>query len=175
MKRITKWLVCALCLPASVTMAQTDYTGEPLFKDMETSFDAFGTVSVGQYTIEHISGDRIDDNGRLGWGLGLNQFFTRNFGIGADAYSESAAHSFVDSASGNLIVRFPFESAHLAPYVYGGGGRQFDPNELWFGQAGAGLDVRFTPHVGIFVDGRYAFREDAKDLGLFRLGLRLIF
>jgi hypothetical protein len=178
MKRITRWMVCTLCLPAAVATAQyreDSYAGEPLFKAHETSFDVFGTVSVGQWTIENVSGDRIRDNGRLGMGLGLNHFFTENIGVGADAYTESAGHSFVDSASGNMIFRFPFEKARVAPYVYGGGGRLFDPDELWIGQVGGGIDVRFTPRIGMFLDGRYVFTENAPDIGLFRLGLRLVF
>jgi hypothetical protein len=65
----------------------------------------------------------VVNDGRLGAGVGLNHFFTRYFGIGGDAYTENTGHRFVDNASGKFIGRFPIESIHLAPYVYGGGRR----------------------------------------------------
>jgi hypothetical protein len=177
MKRIKLWATCAVCLPAAMAIAdQATYQVGDFFRANEGSLDLFGSASLGQYTLEHLSGDRIKDNGRLGWGLGGNYFFTKNIGIGGDAYSENTGHSFFDSASGNVIIRFPFEGAHVAPYIFGGGGYQFDPAGISFGQAGAGVDIRFTPHVGMFVDGRYEFlSKNAPDIGLFRLGVRFAF
>ncbi len=168
-------LASALALAAIPAMAQDGTSEESLFKAHETSLDLFGSVSVGQETVNNISKDRVRDNGRIGGGIGLNHFFSRHVGIGADAYTENSAHSFVDSASANLIVRIPIDSIHLAPYAYGGGGYEFDSRELWFGQAGAGLELRFTKEVGIFADARYVFTDSAKDLGVGRVGLRLSF
>lgn len=175
------WIAGAVCVPALMAIAQDHssrfetYDHSLLFQEHEWSLDLFGSVSLGQETIQNISGDRVRDNGRLGAGLGLNYFFTRHLGFGADAYTEDTRRSFVDNTSGSLIVRFPFDSARLAPYIYGGGGRQFDPTERWFGQVGAGLEIRFTHQVGMFVDARFAFMDEAKDVGLGRVGLRLIF
>jgi outer membrane protein W len=171
--------VVAVILAASVPVLaeHSDYhrTGD-LFRAHEFSVDLFGSLSVGQETIDDISGNRVKDDGRLGAGAGVNYFFTRNIGIGADAYSENTHDEFVDKASANLIIRFPFETAQLAPYVFGGGGRQFDPNEISFGQIGAGLEVRVNPRWAIFTDVRYMFMEKgADDIGLGRLGLRLAF
>ena len=42
----------------------------------------------------------------------------------------------------------PLGNCGLSPYVLGGGGRQFDPTELWFAQFGAGLEYRFCRNVG---------------------------
>ena len=53
--------------------------------------------------------------------------------------------------------------------------RQFDPSELWFGDAGAGIEFRFTPQVGVFADGRYVFTESSPNYGLFRAGVRFAF
>jgi hypothetical protein len=74
-----------------------------------------------------------------------------------------------------LIARFPIGESGFAPYVFGGGGRQFDPIELWFGQVGGGLEFRFTPNVGLFTDVRYVLTDGAEDHGLARLGVRLVF
>jgi hypothetical protein len=170
--------LAASCLPVLAQNNDPQITSPPsdlLFRAHETSLDLFGSVSVGQETINNISSDRIEDNGRLGAGLGLNHFFTRHVGFGADAYTENAGHSFVDNTSGNLIVRFPFESIHLAPYVYGGAGYQFDPSGLWFGQAGGGLEFRFSKQVGLLADARYVFTDGTQNFGVARLGLRLAF
>lgn len=175
MKSIKVWVTCAILLPTAVAMADEVYGDDVLFRPHEGSFDIFGTASVGQYTLENISGERIHDDARLGLGIGGNYFFSRHVGIGGDVYSENPNHHFIDNTSGSLIIRFPFDRAHLAPYVFGGGGYQFDPDEEWLGHAGAGLDVRFNRNVGMFVDGRYVFLNDSPDLGLFRVGLRLVF
>ncbi len=175
MKQMKFWVTGVLCMAVTAATAQSNIREDSIFRANETSLDLFGSVSVGQETINHISGNRVVDDGRLGAGVGLNYFFTRYFGMGGDAYTENTGHRFVDNASGNLIGRFPIESIHLAPYVYGGGGRQFDPSKVWFGQAGGGLEFRFSPHVGLFADARYVFTDGTKNFGLGRLGLRLSF
>lgn len=146
-----------------------------LFHANELTLDLFGTASVNQETLNHISGERVHHNGRLGLGAGLTYYATRYLGVGGDAYSENPEHSFVDNASGNLYLRLPMDQVHLAPYIYGGGGHQFDPNDKWFGQAGAGLDIRVTRQWGFYVDGRYVMPEDVSNFGVFRAGIRLVF
>jgi hypothetical protein len=180
-------VISALALAVSPVRAAHDQLDSPpnqnpqgdsvdlLFHPNEFTLDLFGSVSIGQETIDNISGDRIEDDGRLGLGLGANYFFHRLLGIGADAYTENAGHSFVDNTSGNLIFRLPFDRIHLAPYAYGGGGYQFDPSGLWFAQAGAGLEVRFSKVCGIFTDARYVFTDGTQNFGVGRLGLRLGF
>jgi len=145
------------------------------YRAMETSLDIFGTGSIDQETINHLNGFRYKQDVELGAGVGVNHFITRNFGLGAEAYSESTSRHFIDNASGNLILRFPIGETGLAPYAYVGGGREFDPIELWFGQVGAGLEFRFTPKWGTFADARYVITDGAKDHGLVRVGLRLVF
>lgn len=173
------WLAGLFALPCLPVFAQ-DRPQAPdssawWFRANEASLDLFGSVSVGQETIDNISRERVKDDGRLGAGVGGNYFFTRHLGLGADAYTENTQHSFVDNTSGNLIVRFPFESVRLAPYVYGGAGYQFDPSGLWFGQAGGGLEFRFSKQVGLFTDARYVFTDGTENFGVARLGLRFLF
>ncbi|HLX97000.1 MAG TPA: hypothetical protein VKU37_14765 [Verrucomicrobiae bacterium] len=141
----------------------------------ELSIDGFGSASIGKYTIDHLSGARVRHNTRLGAGLGLNYFITRNIGIGADAYSENTTGVFVDNASGNLILRIPLGQCGLAPYVFGGGGRNFDALKTWFAQAGVGMEYRFTRNVGVFVDARGVLPDEAKYYGVGRLGVRFAF
>jgi hypothetical protein len=151
----------------------TDNTG--IYRASETSLDVFGTGSIKQETINHSSGFRYREDVELGAGVGLNHFFTRNFGLGAEAYAEDTERHFVDKASANLIARFPLGESGFAPYGYLGGGRQFDPIELSFGQVGGGLEFRFNAKWGTFADARYVLTDGAKDHGLVRLGVRLVF
>jgi hypothetical protein len=165
----------------TTTTAQQSTTSDSAFHDTafyradELSLDAFGSGSIGQQTINHISGNRIQKNGRAGAGAGANYFFTRYIGIGGDAYSENTAHNFVDSASGNLIGRIPIGNTGVAPYAFGGGGHQFDEIEQNFAQAGGGIEFRFAEHMGFFVDARYVFAAKTQNYGVGRAGLRLSF
>jgi hypothetical protein len=176
------WLAAVVALPCLPVMAQDPPTSNPptynssseiMFGADETSLDLFGSLSVGQEVINHLSRERVVDDGRLGAGLGVNHFFGRFVGLGADAYTENTQHSFVDNTSGSLILRIPFDAAHLAPYAFGGGGYQFDPTGVGFGHLGGGLDVRFARHVGLFVDARYVITDGTKNFGLGRFGIRI--
>jgi hypothetical protein len=141
----------------------------------EVLFDVFGTGTVGEKTLRSPSVNRIERNGRLGMGAGVSYFFHRNIGISGYAYSESTHNHFVDNVGGDLIGRFPIGNSGVAPYIFGGGGRQFDPVIQWTWDAGGGIEWRFAPHVGVFVDARYVWADDTKDYGLGRLGLRFGF
>ena len=43
------------------------------------------------------------------------------------------------------------------------------------GQAGGGLDFRFSKKLGLFVDARYVFTDETQNFGVGRLGLRFGF
>jgi hypothetical protein len=154
----------------TVSNNQGDY-----YRSGELSVDAFGTASIGEYTINHLSNARVRHNAQLGVGAGINYFITRNIGIGADAYSENTTGAFIDSASASLILRLPLGQSGFAPYAFGGGGRQFDMAEAWFAQAGAGMEYRFTPNVGVFIDARGVVPKETRYYGVARFGVRLAF
>ena len=145
------------------------------YRPHELSVDAFATGSIGKYTINHLSGTRIREHGELGAGLGMNYFFSSNIGVGADVYSENNTGALIDSASVNLILRLPLGQSGFAPYVMGGGGRQFERIDPWFAQFGAGMEYRFTPHLGVFLDARIVLPEETKYYGVARLGFRFAF
>jgi hypothetical protein len=151
------------------------YDQDDRYRANELSLDAFGTASLGKYSIKHFSGSRARHDSRLGAGAGLSYFITRNLGIGAEAYSENTSGAFIDSLSANLILRLPLGQSGFAPYAFGGGGYQFDMAEVWFGQVGAGMEYRFTPNVGVFVDARWVVPEETKYFGVARLGMRFAF
>ncbi len=145
------------------------------YRAHELSMDIFGSASLGKYSLDHFSNARVRQNTRLGAGVGLNYFFTRNFGIGGDLYSEDTSGAFIDSASANMILRLPLGHSGFSPYAFGGGGYQFDLAKVWFAQVGAGIEYRFTKHVGAFLDGRWVFPDKTKYYGVARLGLRYAF
>ncbi len=161
-----------LC-PAVVAQGYSDQS--ELYGATETSLDLFGSAAVGQQTLDHITGLKLNRDFRLGAGAGLNYFFTRNLGVAADAYTENIAHSFIDSASMNFIGRLPLGHSGFSPYLYGGFGRQFDASEVWFGQAGAGIEYRFSHQFGVFLDARYVIPDGTANYGLGRLGFRCRF
>jgi hypothetical protein len=151
------------------------YDRGDFYRAGELSVDGFGSASLGQYTMEHLSKERVRHNIRLGAGAGVNYFITRNIGIGADAYAENTTGTFIDSATASLILRLPLGRSGFAPYAFGGGGRHFDTVKTWFGQAGAGMEYRFTPHLGVFIDARGAVPKETKCYGVARLGMRFTF
>lgn len=172
---VTGGTVLVLAATSALGADNRGYTSGELYRESELSVDAFGTASLGRYTLDHLSGSRIRHNTRLGAGVGLNYFFTQMIGVGADVYSESTSGAFIDSASANLILRFPLGSSGFAPYAFGGGGHQFDGAEAWFAQVGGGLEYRFTPQVGVFFDARWVIPDETKYYGVARLGLRFAF
>lgn len=145
------------------------------YKANELSFDIFGTGTVGKDTLRNPSSKRIERDGQLGAGIGMQYFFTRHFGISADAFTESTSENWVDNVNANFIARLPLGQSGVAPYVLVGGGRQFDPLAQWQGNAGGGIEWRFAPHTGVFADARYVWADETKDYGLGRVGLRFGF
>ena len=145
-----------------------------LYHANELSLDVYGTGSVSRQTLNQFTWDRIHHDGSLGVGVGANYFLTRRFGIGADAYSESPAHSFIDSASGNLIARLPLGPSGIAPYGFGGGGYEFEADHSFL-QAGVGIEFRIVRHFSLFADARYVWGFDMADYVVGRAGLRFSF
>jgi hypothetical protein len=168
--------VAAICvLSLAGTCLAADESDSDLYRAKEFSVDFFGTGSVGQQTINNISGARVSDDVRLGAGVGLNYFLTRHLGFGGDLYSESLSGSLIDSTSVNVIGRLPIGSSGLAPYIFGGGGHQFDRIAQWFAQFGAGVEVRFHRNWGLFFDARYVIADRSDNYGVGRVGVRMGF
>ena len=168
-------LLMMLAANTALAADKTSHSEGDLYRASEMSLDVFGSASLGKYTIKHLSGDRVRDNSELGAGVGMNYFITRNVGIGGDVYSENTSGTFIDSASANLILRLPLGDGGLAPYAFGGGGRQFEDIDAWFAQLGAGLEYRFSPQVGAFVDARWVLPDETKYYGVVRAGVRFAF
>src|SRR5262245_48700307 len=106
MTRIKVWMIGAACFPVAVAVAQdfsyynrntasganwrTRYDSADfdkvagVFRGDEVSIDLFGSYSLPQETMKHLSTDRIHDDGRAGAGIGVTGFFTRHLGLGVD-------------------------------------------------------------------------------------------
>ena len=108
-------LVGGTILLLAATSAWGAETAGDYYRSGELSVDAFGTGSLGEYTLDHLSNNRIRQNTKFGVGAGINYFITRNIGIGGDAYSENTTGAFIDSASANLILRLPLGQSGFAP------------------------------------------------------------
>ena len=139
------------------------YESRDKFGPNETKLDLFGT-----YATRDRSGNKGD---HWGGGLGVTWFLTEHIGVSADSYLEELRMPY--RANGSLILRLPIEAVGLAPYVFGGGGRQWEIVPQWTRHAGIGLDFRLNRHTGFFVDGRRTFPEKTDDYTLIRAGLRL--
>ena len=169
-----------LMLTATTSLWADDsmtYNQDPgdMYRASELSLGAFGMGTVGERILDHFSGNNISRHGRLGAGADLEYFFTRYIGVEAEAWSENTQHSFVDDVGGNLLFRIPIGNTGLAPYAFGGAGHSFDPVVATYGDFGAGLEFRFTHHIGVFVDGRYVIPDRLGNYGLGRAGVRVSF
>jgi hypothetical protein len=142
------------------------------FRSQEWSVDLFGTYTA-------------PENGKIndGWGGGggINYFFTKYFGLGVEggAFDGGSTADTVTYADAMLIARYPIDAwgMHLAPYVFGGGGWHWGSADIdgAIGFAGLGAEYRFTPHIGVFIDGRYVWGDSSNDYGLARVGIRYAF
>jgi hypothetical protein len=141
----------------------------------ELSLDFFGSYLAGQRGIEHLFDTNIR-HGFWGGGVGINYFFTKEIGIGGDInIPDDHFGNFINNIDGSLIARMPIANSGLAPYVFGGGGRQTEPVWQWNGHAGVGIEYRFNPVTGVFADGRYMWLDKTADEILFRAGVRFVF
>jgi hypothetical protein len=158
---------------------------EELFRANEFDVSIYGAVAVGRvdhYNTSTFLGDAGTDTTKHythnAWGGGVeaDYFFTRYFGLGVEG-DWLAGHDCISSVSGNLIGRYPFEYGTWgwAPYGFIGGGGQFDSQNAGYGQIGAGAEVRFKGHWGIFSDARWVAHDVFIDYALIRAGIRFNF
>lgn len=144
-----------------------------LYHNNEFSVDLFGVGVL--HGSDFDNGARARHNLRGGGGAGINLFFNRFVGIGGDAYAVSFHHSFVDTTTGNLILRFPIPGTGLAPYIFGGAGYQFAGIDQVVGGGGGGLELRVVHDFSFFVDARYLAAAKTDGYGVGRAGVRLVF
>ena len=138
-----------------------------------------------------------------GGGVGATYFFLRYVGVGLEGNWWNGTRPGITQATednlfakgkdipqdfkkevgsqvtANLTLRYPIEftSFGLAPYIFGGGGALFSDQSCGFSDAGAGVEFRVTPHMGIFADWRWNFMtgDNRNDVTTTRAGFRFVF
>ena len=157
--------------------------GNELFRANEFDIGVYTAVALGgidQYNNRKNSVDSafksMEHQKAWGGGVEADYFFTRYFGLGLEG-DWFAANDAISSVSANFIGRYPFEYGTWAwaPYGFVGGGGQFDSQNAGSGQAGAGIEVRFNSHWGLFSDGRYVVHDSDLNYTLLRAGIRINF
>ncbi len=164
MKKIRLALIATLGTIITSTVAAQAYD---LYSSSEGTIDFFGF-----YSSQNKDGHNTDT---FGPGAGMNYFFTRNFGAGAETYADAFEWPYLLNVSG--IFRYPI-SPTLAPYAYAGGGRQWEHASQWLGFLGAGMEYRLPRmrlQTGIFGDVRVVFPSETRDFAMIRFGLRFKF
>lgn len=146
----------------------------PRYTANELNLDMFGSYVSPEHKIENVFHNTVR-NGFWGGGVGLNFFPCEYLGIGGDINMPVNGHHLIDNVFGQLIARYPICDSGIAPYVFGGGGRQIDPSWQWEGHAGVGVQYRFNPAMGVFTDARYIWVKHTTDEILFRAGVELAF
>jgi hypothetical protein len=158
---------------------------QDLFRAGEFDLDVFAAGAAGNYnqTTTTKKGNRSVSKTSstsvtgFGGGLGATYFVTKYIGLEADdtLASLNGNGRTYNSTQADIIVRYPFESLHLAPYALVGGGATWGNQTQGDGNVGLGLDYRFTRNVGIFADSRYLYGNNGLSETLTRAGLRFAF
>lgn len=142
-----------------------DRNMEDKFVAPDTTLDLFGTWA---------DRDRFGaDDESFGGGVGFSMYFMRFLGFSGDSYIEERKLPY--RANLSLVARFPLGQSGLAPYGFGGGGRQWKYVPQWTMHAGGGLQLKLNPYTALFGDWRRVFPEDTDDHHLVRFGLNLGF
>jgi hypothetical protein len=188
-------IVCILCALLFLAKANAQHVWEdpngwvgnhfsynqnnpPMYSAQEVSLDLFASYinPEGRFT------DLFDTNIRRGFwggGAGVNYFFTRELGLGADFNISSKPDdlNLVDQVTGDVLFRLPLGNSGLAPYAIGSGGRAMSPRYEWVYGGGVGLEFRLNPTTGIFSDARFLWADQstADDRLVIRAGVRLTF
>jgi len=178
-------------VPVKLGKDKTVTPVEELFRGNEFDVSIYGAVGLGRVDYYTTTKTTVTDGAvpiitttttkhythdAWGGGVEVDYFFTRFFGLGIEG-DWLAGHDVISSVAGNLIGRYPFEYGTWgwAPYGFIGGGGQFDSQNAGFGQIGAGAEVRFKCHWGIFSDARWVIHDTFIDYALIRAGLRFNF
>ena len=182
MKTQSTTLLAALAL-ASTSFAGTEVSSKECktpvvsttyFQDQEFQFDLAYSAN------DAINNGRDYFHDRSGGDAGVNFFFARYFGVGVDGnwFAGGPGGAVLHQVTGNLILRYPIELRHfgVAPYVFAGCGQVFDGKQTSLADSGGGVELRVTPHFGVFTDWRYNFtNSDRGNLGTTRAGVRFAF
>jgi hypothetical protein len=170
------------------------FTGNDWFDDRYIDADhALGGGLDAKYFFHRYFGVGIE-----GWAVDSNrETFDLNGNVRSFTFSEGQERNLIGSVLGTLTLRYPFNCSRFAPYVWVGngaifGGGQRDevvatgpitfttvhhgPKTEFVGQAGGGLEVRFTRHIGWVNDFSWNAVEGINNnFGMVRSGINFAF
>jgi hypothetical protein len=175
-----------LALAAAVTISQamvtfageTELSGKNVPSVPPTSFyraNEWDLGIFGTYDTSFNNNRRAIGDHDWGGGLGLTYFpwLYAGFGIDGDFGNAIPSDDLSHQVDGQLVLRYPLDlwspNLHLAPYVYGGVGGLFvhtsesNLRSDFLGNFGAGLEYRFSPHIGLFSDAGYEIVDGPKN------------
>lgn len=144
------------------------------FRDQELFFDLYGS-----YLDRTDGGDcncTGDDHSGGGGGVAIGNYFTPFVGARADVNFSSLEEARAIIAA-DLMFRYLFRDARLAPYVFVGGGVEAVSGAHGFVRLGGGLEFRLARNWGLFAEGSYAWvstDESAENL-LIKVGVRVVY
>ncbi len=172
MKKKGFGIAAITCLMASTAPAQSFLVDRFAFAPTGAGYapHEFSFDIAGGYATRDKDGRDKDACGLAG---GVSYFITDKIGVGADTYFDAFELPYMLNFSG--IFRYPISETGLAPYGFGGFGRQWEHAAQWTGHIGAGLEFRLNTHTGVFVDGRRVFPDTTNDYCLWRFGFRFGF
>lgn len=131
---------------------------EAFYRAGEFQIDLFGSASVASLR----SVDDLNDH-EAGAGFGVNYFFTRNFGLGYEVRGQARTikSDWLNEGGVSAFYRLPIGT--IAPYGVAGVGYEILNLELRGNfYAGAGLEVRLSPRVGVFTEVRRVWEGPKK-------------
>lgn len=143
------------------------------FRDEELFFDVYGSY------LERSDGGHCDcagDHEGFGGGISLGNYFNPYFGARADVNFSSVEEARTVIGA-DLLFRYLFREARVAPYAFVGGGVEAVSGAHGFVRVGGGLEWRLTSRIGLFSEASYAWvstDESAENL-LIKVGMRFIF
>lgn len=186
-KTLTLTVIGALAIASSVFAGANDndsqdhksmrkvYKTSEYYRAGETQVDVFGNYSHG--TNDYRSDRYLKQDHAFGGAVGVNHFFTRNLGVGIDG-SYINTKDKTEQATANVIYRQPIGESRFAPYTFVGGGAMFGSGKdtRAVGHAGAGIEYRVSPNVGIKTDYSYNVVDGPNNnFGMIRTGVSISF
>ncbi len=149
-----------------------EVTPSALFRDQELFFDIYGSYLQNRET----NCDCESKRDGYGGGFAIGHYFGYYVGARLDV-NFSSVEDAKTNIGGDILLRFPIQTAHLAPYAFVGGGVQVANGNNGFLRVGGGIEWRFTPHFGIFGEGSYSWvdQENRANNLTIKAGIRYIY
>jgi Outer membrane protein beta-barrel domain len=178
----TSLLLLALAVLGGNAVAGTMAAPQPMAAPMAPASELFGAGwHVGAHGLFLTpDADRADDT--WGGGVNLDYFVSPFVGFQASAsWADPGTDEIWHNYTLDLVLRAPIESAHIAPYIFIGGGAILEDDADILGRAGVGLEYRPTASFGIFADWIYNFPgggggdDDVEDYQMIRAGVKFGF